>query len=45
MILTADGGHTVVELTHHGLPARHRPTHKKSWDTFLNALPAVLAHH
>ena len=44
VILTADGDETVVSLTHYDLPGKHRPGHKKGWDTFLAALPAAVHH-
>jgi len=42
VVLTADGDHTVVSLTHRDLPAEHRPGHQKGWTTFLDALPAAV---
>lgn len=43
IVLIPDDGHTVVSLTHHHLPAEHRPGHQKGWDTFIGALPAAVA--
>ena len=45
IVLTPDDGHTVVSLTHHHLPAEHRPGHQKGWDTFIGALPAAVTRH
>jgi hypothetical protein len=42
VILTADGDHTVLTLTHHHLSDEHRPGHQKGWDTFLAALATAV---
>jgi uncharacterized protein YndB with AHSA1/START domain len=42
VILTADGDHTVVSLTHHDLPDEHRAAHQKGWESFLGALPTAV---
>lgn len=41
-ILHGDGDGTVVSLTHHDLPAGHRPSHQEGWNRFLAALSAAL---
>ncbi|WP_051810008.1 SRPBCC family protein [Actinoplanes subtropicus] len=45
VLLIPDDDGTVVSLTHHDLPAEHRPGHQEGWDTFIGALPAAVTHH
>jgi uncharacterized protein YndB with AHSA1/START domain len=42
VVLIADGGDTIVNLTHRGLPGDREPSHREGWDRCLAMLvPAV----
>jgi uncharacterized protein YndB with AHSA1/START domain len=43
VLLTADGDDTVVELTHHGLPAVQIEPHRAGWTAFLQRLSETTA--
>jgi len=42
ILLTADGHDTVVSLTHTGIPAERRASHRDGWIEHLDVLVAVL---
>ena len=43
IVLTPDGDHTLVVLTHRGLPAGQLGGHRAGWEQQLGHLPAALA--
>jgi uncharacterized protein YndB with AHSA1/START domain len=42
VVLVADGGDTIVNLTHRDLPADREPSHREGWDGCLAALIATV---
>jgi uncharacterized protein YndB with AHSA1/START domain len=42
VVLVADGGDTIVNLTHRDLPPDREPSHREGWDRCLAALVAAV---
>jgi uncharacterized protein YndB with AHSA1/START domain len=42
VVLVADGGDTIVNLTHRDLPGDREPSHRDGWDRCLATLAATL---
>jgi uncharacterized protein YndB with AHSA1/START domain len=43
VVLTRDGDHTMVVLTHRGVPAAHIDGHRAGWDEQLGHLPGAVS--
>lgn len=45
VVLTPDGGDTMVVLTHRGMPSSQIDSHRTGWDHQLGRLPAAAGEH